>query len=237
MTRTLRLRLPALLLALALVAGACGNFARKGSQPDEQGADTTSDVGGGLALPEPDDTTAPTSPATTAKRDPEAPEPVRGPRGFANQTTRTDASGYRVVLTLDGKLRYGVKSDLKMQLDVDNVSNHPLRYDSNQTTYFQIKPASGKSSPSWFNDQCDRRQDSGFEGPPVTLEAGQSITLNVATYPGTRADRETCRVLTPGEYALVGMVMWCPDEAMKDGLCDRSRAKLVPSAPIRFILE
>lgn len=235
MTRARSLLIP-LLLAATLVAGGCGGLARKGSH-NADATNDTSEVGGGIALPKPEETTASTATPTTARRDPTAPVPVKGPRGPANQATRVDPSGFRVVVTLDGQLRYSAKSDLKMQLDVDNVSNKPLRYDSNQTTYFQIRPASGASSPSWYNDQCDRRDSGGFEGPPVTLDPGESITLDVATYPGERSNRETCRVLTPGQYVLLGLVTWCPDEAMKDGLCDKSKAKTVVSAPVRFVLE
>lgn len=225
-----------LALAAVLALSSCGGFAKKGSG-EAVAPDDSSDVGGGVALPD-QTTEAPTSTTpTTAPRSPEAPQEVRGPRGFANQTTRTDPSGFRVVLTLDGKLRYPASSDLKMQLDVDNVSKQTLRYDSNQTTYFQIQPTGGRSGPSWVNDQCDRKDQSGFKGPPVELEPGESITLNVATYPGERANRESCRNLTKGEYHLIGIVTWCTDDAMKDGICDPAKAKSVLSSPIRFVIE
>lgn len=224
----------ALAVAAAVALSSCGGYARKGS---EQGAPkSTGEVGGGVDTIAPQVTEAPTTAPPTTARAADAPEEVKGPRGPANQTTRTDPSGFRVVLTLDGRLRYSASANLKMQLDVDNVSKQELKYDSNQVTYFQITPA-GSNNVLWRNDQCDERDESGFRSPPVGLAPGESITLNLATYPGTRSNRESCRVLKPGQYRLIGYVLWCTEAAIENGICNQSKATTVTSAPIPFVID
>ena len=222
----------ALAIAALLVLSGCG-LSRSGgattTAADEavgDGVTTTSAAAGD-----------PSAPSTTAGGAGSQTTTTTAPAGYANEVTRTDPSGFKLVLSASAPLRYTKASYPKFQLDIENVSGKTLYYDSNQTRFIAIRPADGRAQPAWSDSSCSKQGTSGFQGPPVGLDPGERVTLMVATYPGERTvpDRESCRVLTPGSYAVGGAVTWCP--VVTDGLCERTQAKTITSSVITITIE
>src|SRR5581483_743202 len=118
-----------------------------------------------------------------------------------------------------------------MQVEIANVSNHPLQYDSNQTKFFVIITTTTPPAERWSNTDCS---DVGKGVPPVTvgpltLQPADHVVLDQATYPGA----ESCRTLN-GTYDVEGLGGWCPPGSTAKGFWDTSKTRDLPSAPVRI---
>lgn len=236
-SRPASLRLPAVLVPLVLLTG-CMGLARSSDQPEAAGSE---EVGSGLSVPE-KLAPPPTTSAGGGGGGPDGQQTTTtapaSESSFANEVIRTDPSGFKLILSASGRMRYRVKDDPAFQLEVENVSSRPLMYDSNQTRFFAVKPADGRAQPVWADHMCSV-QGSAYKGPPVTLEPGERVTLAITTYPASELEptRESCRVLTPGKYHLAGVVTWCPEGTLTDGFCTHEKSKAIPSSPLTITFQ
>lgn len=224
----------AISLAALLVLGGCGlsrsTDAKPAATSDEEVGDAVTTTTGAAA--------GSTSVSSTAAGRSGAPTTTTtAPEGYANEVSRTDPSGFKLILSASAPLRYARTSFPRFRLEIENVSSKTLHYDSNQLQFIGIKPADGRATPAWDDHLCSKQGTSGFQGPPIDLEPGERVTLMVATYPGERTapDRESCRVLTPGSYLVGGAVRWCP--VITDGLCDPAKITTITSSVLTITIQ
>ena len=233
--------------AIALVLGlpSCAStFVRSGSER-EAAPEKPQDGNVGAGLDSVDGTTttgAPASttpPTTTRGAAPGGAAPAGGaPPGFANQRTRADASGLTVTLTVGGDLKYAPAEDISLQLEAKNTTSKPLQYDSNQRSYFLMRPPGGEAGASWRDSDCTPSKLPGEEiaGPPVTIDPGESVTFQ-AVYParpGTQ-DRDRCRKPN-GSYEVVARLDWCPPGSVENGVCNPGKVRQVHTDEIAITI-
>lgn len=221
------------LIVASLLLGGCGLSRSTDAKP----AASDDKVVGDAVTTTAANTDGTAAPSTTIGRAGSPTTTTTAVEGYANEVSRTDPSGFKLILSASAPLRYTKTSFPKFSLDIENVSTKVLHYDSNQLQFIGIRPADGRSGPSWDDSRCSKQGTSGFQGPPVTLEPGERVTLMVATYPGERTvpDRESCRVLTPGRYLVGGAVRWCP--VVTDGLCDPAKVTTITSSALTITIQ
>lgn len=186
-------------------------------------------------------TTVPGAPAPAGEAAPEptAPPvapPPSAPRGPANQGVRSDPSGWKLTLTVDGRLTYKRSDDILLEVVALNEGKQPLQYDPNDLRHFAIVPAGGAKGRKWYDTDC-RPKPAEVVGGAITVEPGEDATFQ-ATYPGPGVDgsNEACR-LEPGDYDVGGLIAWCPPGTVQsDGTCDPNRRDIVVSGAVRITI-
>lgn len=232
------------MLAAGLVvvgASGCGSAGRSPSAP-AQSEQVGADVHLATTTSVPPTTAAPTTVAARAA----APLAVRTttttpvpfcqgrpatPGGPVNARSRTDASGLKVTIVVD-KLCFDASEPIQFEVDIDNVSNKPLQYDSSRYVTVRVVPSSGAAAPSWTDMDCKGPGAAGAPPPPaLTIDPGEHVVFQTPTY---RRDAR-CQVLTDGRYTVRGFVRWC-QAVRSDGSCDPARTADLPSDPIEIQL-
>lgn len=195
-------------------------------------------MGDGLTVEAPDDERATTTAAPAGGEGPpasEAPAPQAPAReGATNQGVNRHESGWKLTLTVNGKLTYKRSEDILLEVVARNDGNKPLQYDPNDLRHFAIVPAGGAKGRTWYDTDC-RPKPADVTGGAITVEPGEEAVFQ-ATYPGPGFDGDNsgCR-LDPGEYDVGGLIAWCPPGTIKpDGTCDARQRKIVASGAVRM---
>ncbi len=229
-------RLAGLALCLTILMSGCS-----------YGKPRPEDVSVGEGVPvasEDEDSTAPTQPGSPAPGAEATPGPTAAPavppttarRGPANQGVRSDPSGWKLTLTVDGQLTYKRSEDILLEVVALNESKQPLQYDPNDLRHFAIVPAGGAKGRRWYDTDC-RPKPADVVGGAITVEPGEDATFQT-TYPGPGFDgsNESCR-LEPGDYDVGGLIAWCPPGTVRsDGTCDPNRRDIIVSGAVRITI-
>jgi hypothetical protein len=140
------------------------------------------------------------------------------------------AEGFRITLTVAGDRRYGLGEDVKLTVEVQNVSKKALQYDPNDLRNFAFRPP-GSATVSWSDGTCrGARVPKAVETHSQMLNPGEQSSFT-DTYPGPadNPNRDDCRV-PAGSYVVYGFVTWCPDGTTDArGVCDPARSRQVSS--------
>lgn len=201
-------------------------------------------MGDGIPLEAPDDSPDPTLPSDSGAAGADAPAPAPDPvtpppaarEGATNQGIARHSSGWKLTLTVDGKLTYKRNQDILLEVVARNDGKEPLQYDPNDTRHFAIVPAGGAKGRTWYDTDCRPRQ-AQVTGGAITVEPGEEAVFKT-TYPGPGIDgsNDACR-LDPGEYDVGGLIAWCPPGTIEgDGTCDARRRDVVASGAVRITI-
>jgi hypothetical protein len=230
-----RARIAFLLVPVLVVSAACGKYASSNSARTTAPPGTAS-VGAGL-----DDagagSTASTAPGPT-RRGPGTVVVTATPTTLPPNVSEVDSpEGFRITLTVGGSLHYRPGDDIKLSVEVLNISKRALQYDPNDLRNFAIRPPNS-TTVSWSDGTCrGARVPKAVETRAQTLEPNQQSTFT-DLYPGPtdNSAREGCRVPN-GSYVVYGFVTWCPDGTTDErGVCDPARSKQVSSRGIRITI-
>jgi len=190
--------------------------------PANDSASTTSPAGEGQPATDTPATGAPV-PATAAPKE-----------GATNQGIARHPAGWKLTLTVDGRLTYPRNQDIVLEVVARNDGKQALQYDPNDPRHFAIIPAGGAKGRTWYDTDCRPRQ-ADVTGGAITLEPGEEAVFK-ATYPGPGIDgnKDACR-LDPGDYDVGGLVAWCPPGSVQsDGTCDVSKRDVIASGAVRI---
>lgn len=210
-------------MVLATSLAGCGRYARRSSAPATTEPANVS-VGADLDLSNITTTTTstPTEPGQTT---PSTQAVVPNP----NPVT-TENDGFELTLQVDGGTTHKADQPFTMRFMVKNISGKDRRWDPNQKTYF-IMQTGEEGGGSWRDSDCAPGKPSGQ--PAKVIKNGETLTFT-ARYPGP-ADRldnsDACR-RAPRGYGLIAGFVWCPDDALVNGVCDSAASRTVPSGTI-----
>jgi len=186
------------------------------------------------AAPAPTTTAAPATAAPTTA-------PAASTRNVANRTERLDPSGFFLMLVAGGATRFETSDRIAFELAFENRSDHTLVHDSNQQLRFALyrKLGGTKTEQAWSNYGCrPSKIDKPLTGI-LEIEPGErgSFVDYYPTKDESDAAGEGCRV-TPGEYLLVGLLDWCPNDTLRRSdyngapYCDKEKVQQLRSAPL-----
>ena len=223
----------ALALCLMFLAGACQSARENVSVGDGIPIEAPDDDSSPTTSPEGDDQPETSTPATGA---PTAGTPATGApkEGATNQGIARHPAGWKLTLTVDGRLTYPRSQDIVLEVVARNDGKQALQYDPNDPRHFAIIPAGGAKGRTWYDTDCRPRQ-AEVTGGAITLEPGEEAVFK-ATYPGPGIDgnKDACR-LDPGDYDVGGLVAWCPPGSVQgDGTCDARKRDVVASGAVRI---
>jgi len=234
------LRLLAVTTAVVVAsATACGRFARSGEERAQPEPEDVA-VGEGIEEAQGGPTTAPTvpggAPAPTVPGV-SAPAGPAAPTLAANQRATEHPDGWRIVLTVDGPLRYSTSADIALQVEAENVGSQPLRYDPNDLTNFALRRV-GTTQVVWTDGSCrPARTPDALQTRAQTLQPSEHVSF-VDHYPGPpdQAERDRCRVPS-GRWEVVGYVTACPEGSLDTReRCDRTKTRQVTSPPLEITI-
>jgi hypothetical protein len=223
----------ALLLALALVAApACGKYTRRRGD----GAVATT-VPGNVAVGGDLQTITSTPGVTRTTLGGAGPSATLPPdKPGANQSRYTSPQGFELTLTVDGQLKYSRTDEIKLELNVKNVSSKPLQFDPNDLRNFALR-IPGQQDAVWTDGNCrPARVPKALETHAQTFNPNEQGKF-LDTYPGPAesANRDDCRVPN-GTYVVFGFISWCPPGTTDEdtGVCDPTRTVQVTSAGVQI---
>ena len=192
----------AVIAACCLLVG-CGRFTTASSEKA-----TTSTAYSNQTLPPLPTTSAPPAAAgrTTTPRN--VTPTTRDRCAPPNQSTIDDPSGFRLIFTVAPRQCVKRTDDFTLQLEIQNTTNHPLQYDSNQRQFFDIYPQGDTNRPTWTDAQCRASDIYPTQGGPIALNPGERVVRAQATYPGPKdqPNREQCRILGGQHEAFAHLV-------------------------------